>query len=188
METYLENIDFEKVNNLLKTTEENVKYFNDICTNVVKSYSESLDSLMKDLYVDCVLNKNPSIETLEQYYLELTNMIYFMIEKSEQLGVYSDMSDSASKEVYSKSYLDFSMEKDEKGKSKSTVAELQAKASMSAQYETVVASVYEKAYKIIKGKIASAQDMVNTLRRILSTRTTEMQLSIAGPNRVGGDE
>lgn len=188
METYLDNIDVEKVETILKSTEQNVKYFNDTCDKVVKSYSSSLDSLMKDLYVDCVMNKNPSIETLEQYYLELSNMIYFMIEKLEQLGVYADMSESASKEVYSKAYLDLSLDKDEKGKSKATVAELQAKASVSSQYESVVSSIYERAYKIVKGKVTSAQDMVNTLRRILSTRTSEMQLTIAGPNRVGGDE
>lgn len=188
MDTYLNNVDVTKVESLMNMTEENVKFFNDTCSKLVKSYSESLDNLMADLYVDCVKNRNPSLETLEQYYLELSNMIYFMIEKLEQLGVYADMSESASKEVYSKSYLDKSMEKDEKGRSKSTVAELQAQAGIDSQYESVVSSIYDRAYKIVKGKITSAQDMMNTLRRILSTRTSEIQLTMSGPNRVGGDE
>lgn len=188
-ETYLDNIDTEKVEALMKSTTENVEYFKNICDDIVKSYSESLDNLMKDLYVDCVKNSNPSVETLESYYLELSNMIYFMVEKLEQLGVYADMSDSASKEVYSKSYIEQSMIKDEKGKSKSTVAELQATATMNSQYESVVSSVYERAYKIVKGKVSSAQDMCGTLHKILSLRSNEMQLSMFGPqSRTGGNE
>ena len=188
MDTYLNNVDTSKVDSLMNITEQNVKYFKDTCDKVVKSYSESLDNLMMDLYAECVKNPNPPIDTLERYYLELSNMIYFMIEKLEQLGVYADMSSSASKEVYSKSYLDLSMDKDDKGKSKATVAELQAKASIDSQYETVVSSIYDRAYKIVKGKVSSAQDMMNTLRRVLSTRTSEMQLTIVGPNKVGGNE
>ena len=188
MSTYLDNVDVEKVENLLQSTEENVKYFNDTCSKVVNSYSSSLDNLMKDFYVECVQTPNPSIKTLERYYIELSNMIYFMIEKLEQLGVYADMSASASKEVYSKSYLDKSMEKDEKGKTKATVAELQAQASIDSQYEEVVSSIYSRAYKIVKGKVASAQEMVNSLRKILSTRVSEMELSMYGPNKVGGEE
>ena len=188
MSTYLQDVDKDRLSVLFNQTEENVKYFNDTCDKVVKSYSESLDNLMKDLYVECIKDKNPSLTILEQYYLELSNLIYFMIEKVEQLGVYADMSESASKESYSKSYLDMSMDKDEKGKSKATVAELQAKANVASQYENVVSSIYDRAYKIIKGKISSAQDMMSALRRVISTRTSEMQLTIMSPNNVGGEE
>ena len=33
-------------------------------------------------------------------------MIYFMVDKLEQLSIYADMSKSLSKEVFSKAYLD----------------------------------------------------------------------------------
>ena len=181
MDTFLNNIDTIKVDKLFNETELNVKYFNNVCAKVVSSYSEPLDNLMKDLYVECIQNKDTSIEKLEEYYLELSNMIYFMIDKLEQLGVYADMSESASKEVYSKNYLASSGLKDAQGKSKSTVAELQAKASEASQYESVVSSIYDRAYGILKGKISSAQDMCNTLRRILSTKTEEMKMSMYGP-------
>lgn len=181
MDTFLNNIDTVKVDKLFNETELNVKYFNNVCAKVVSSYSEPLDNLMKDLYVECIKNKDTSIEKLEEYYLELSNMIYFMIDKLEQLGVYADMSESASKEVYSKNYLASSGLKDAQGKSKSTVAELQAKASEASQYESVVSSIYDRAYSILKGKISAGQDMMNTIRRILSTKTEEMKMSIYGP-------
>lgn len=177
MDTYLDNTDVEKLDAILRNTTINSNYFNDTCDKIIKSQTDGLDNLMRDIYVDCVQDNNPSMRTLQRYYLELTNMIYFMVEKLEHIGVYSDMSLSASKEVYSKSYLNQSMVKDTNGKNKFTVAELQARANLDAQYETVVSSIYERAYKVIKGKITSAQDMADSLKRIISTMTTEMSMS-----------
>ena len=180
METYLNNIDTAKVDKLLEETGINVRYFNNACADVVKKYSEALDDLMKEIYVVCVKSGDTSIDKLEAYYLELSNMVYFMNEKVEELGVYADMSESASKEVYSKSYIANSGTKDANGKSKSTVAELQAQANLDAQYESVVASIYDHAYKIVKNKVNSAQDQMNSFRKIISSRMAEMQLSLYG--------
>ena len=63
------------------------------------------------------------------------------------------------------------------GKNKTTVAELQAQSDIASQYESVVSSIYDHAYKVVKGKVSSAQDMMNTLRKILSVKSTEMELS-----------
>ena len=151
-ETYLNNIDVSKIDKLVQETGINVRYFNNACADVVKQYTDGLDNLMKDLYVECIKNEKTDLHTLENYYLELSNMVYFMQDKLEQLGVYSDMSESASKEVYSKSYLSQSGIKDASGKSKSTVKEIESQANLDSQYESVVASIYERAYKIVKGK------------------------------------
>lgn len=181
METYLNNVDTVKVDKLMEETGVNVKYFNNACADVVKKYSEALDDLMKEVYVVCIKSEDSSLETLEKYYLELSNLVYFMQEKVEQLGVYADMSASASKEVYSKSYLSNAAIKDAKGKSVSTVAELQAQANLDSQYENVVADIYEHAYQIVKKKVESAQDLMNTFRKIITGRTAEMQLSLYAP-------
>ena len=176
-ETYLNNVDTAKVDKLLEETGVNVKYFNNACADVVRKYSQALDDLMKEIYVVCIKSEDATLENLEKYYLELSNMIYFMQEKVEQLGVYADMSGSASKEVYSKSYIANSGLKDANGKSKSTVAELQAQANIDSQYESVVASIYDHAYKIVKNKVSSGQDMMNCLRKIITSRNNEMQFS-----------
>ena len=181
-DTFLNSIDTDEVTRVIESVDDNSKYFNDMCDGIVKSYSESLDNLMSDIYVTCIKNNDVAMQTLQAYYLELTNMIYFMNAKLEALGVKFDMANSAYKEVYSKNVISESKDKDEKGKSKITVSELQAKAALGAQYESVVASIYDHAYKVVKGKMASAQDMMNTLRRIISSRTEEMRLS----NSIGG--
>ena len=181
MDTYLNNIDTPKVEKLLEETSINVRYFNNACADVVNKYSAALDDLMKEIYVVCVKNEDTSLTKLENYYLELSNLVYFMNEKVEQLGVYADMSESASKEVYSKSVINQSVSKDENGKSKVTSTVMQAQANLDAQYETVVASIYDRAYKIVKSKVSSAQDLMNALRKIISSRMAEMQLSLYAP-------
>jgi len=180
--TFLDDVDMDKVKENVGKTDENSKYFNEMCNDVVHAYCEALDNLMLDIHVDCVQEKFPAMSTLQSYYMELMNMIYFMTDKLEAVGVKADMALSAQKEVYSKSCIASSAEKDEKGKSKSTVAETQAFASMASQYESVVASVYDHAYKIVKGKVEAAQDMGNCLRRIIASRTEEMRLSYGAPS------
>lgn len=178
MESYLNNIDTEKIDTLLQNTSSNVKYFNETCDKVIKEYCHSLDNLMREIYAVCIKSEEATLENLEKYYLELSNLVYFMISRVEQLGVFADMSLSASKEVYSKSYIANSVDKDEKGKSKSTVAELQAQANLASQYESVVSSIYDHAYKVVKGKVSSAQDMCSCLKRIIMSRNSAMQLSM----------
>ena len=182
-DTYLNNVDTEKLNKLVEETNKNVNQFNDICANVIRQHSKGLDDLMAEIYSNCIRDRQGNeieapLNRLEYYYLELSNTVYFMIEQLEQLGVYSDLADNAAKEVYSKSYLHLSKNKDTLGKSKSTVAELQARASLDSQYESVVRDIYDHAYKVIKGKISSAQDMMNCLRKIITSRNNEMQLSL----------
>jgi hypothetical protein len=188
-DTILTGLDTTKVEKLLAETSNNVTYFNNACAEVIKKYSEPLDNLMSDLYVECIKDGNATVNTLNKYYLELSNMVYFMVDKLEQLGVYADMAQSASKEVYSKSYLANQVKESGTGKNKTTVAELQAQAGLSSQYESVVASIYDHAYKVVKGKVESARDMMNSLRKILTVKSTEMQLSSFGPqqNRSGFD-
>ena len=183
-DTFLNNIDVDKLNSLFKQTSDNVEYFNATSTSVIKKYSDALDSLMSDLFIECIQNKNTTTDVLERYYLELSNMIYFMIEKVEQLGVYADMSKSASKEIYSKSYLSNQVKESGTGKNKTTVAELQAQAEIDSQYETVVSNIYDHAYKVVKGKISAGQDMMNTLRKIISHRMSEEQLSMYGNSKL----
>ena len=74
--------------------------------------------------------------------------------------------------------------KDSERKNKTTVAENQAVAEQESQYEAVVSSIYDHAYKMVKFKIDAAKDMVNTLRKIISRRMQEQQLASFGNNKI----
>jgi hypothetical protein len=91
-ETYLSNVDTEKVSKLLEETDKNVEFFNNISLKTAQQYSQSLDDIMVEMSTAIFNAEDFPTEVLERYLLELTNAIYFMGVKLEQLGVYNDMS------------------------------------------------------------------------------------------------
>lgn len=184
-DTFLANVDEEKVKELMKDTDNNVEYFNNVATETANKYTEVLDKLMKIIYSGVVKN-DATDEQLEKYYLELTNVVYFMGDKLEQLNISGDMAKASEKEVYNKAYLSNQI-KDSERKNKTTVAENQAVAEQESQYEAVVSSIYEHAYKMVKFKIDAAKDMINTLRKVISRRMQEQQLSSFGNGKISSN-
>lgn len=184
-ETFLANVDEEKVQELMNDTNTNVEYFNKIATETSVKYTELLDKLMRKIYSNAV-SKEATDEQLEKYYLELTNTVYFMGDKLEQLNISCDMAKASEKEIYNKAYLANQI-KDTEKKNKTTVAENQAVAEQESQYEAVVSSIYDHAYKMVKFKIDAAKDMINTLRKIISRRMQEQQLSSFGNNKISNN-
>ena len=85
-ETFLYGVDTEKVTSLMKDTGENVKYFNETSNSIASEQTKLLDDLMKKLYI--IVRKSDDITTrvLENYYLELTNLLYFMGEHMFVVG------------------------------------------------------------------------------------------------------
>lgn len=179
-QTFLNNIDEQKVADLLDQTNVNVKYFTEVSDQVVKSYTGDLDSLMQDLYTVVTQQDAPSTDVLERYYLELTGLLYFMGERLEKLGVQEDISKSAAKEVYNKAYLNNQI-KDVDKKNKTTVAENQAVAEENSKYEATVNTIYSRAYKQVRYKIDAAYEMINTLRKIITKRMNEDQTGSFNP-------
>ena len=178
-ETFLYGIDTEKVTSLMEDTQNNVKYFTDVYYVTSKKFTKDLDIIMEKLQKIILSPENITTNDLEKYYLELVNLLYFLGERYEELSVYDDMSKSAQKEVYNKTYLANSIEVDKK---KPTVAENQAVAEQKSQYETVVNSIYNHAAKVVKYKIDAAYEMVSALKKIVSRRMQEESLS-ASSNR-----
>lgn len=170
--TFLNNVNKEKVKELMSKTADNVAELDNVLENVVASYSAELDEVMST-YPYKQLG-NLETDELEAYCLELSNLLYFMGAKLEQLGIHNDMSKAAKQEVFNKAYL---ANQTIEGSKKPTVAENTAIAEQTAQYETVVNNLYDRAYKILKFKIDAAFEMVGTLRKIISRRMQEFDFS-----------
>lgn len=166
----MEKFDEQKIEAVLDKTEENVQYINSIAASVVTSYSESLDTVMQNIYTDIITAKDTqgvATNVIEQYYLELANILYFMYSKVESLGLYDDISKTSAKEVYNDAYMNSQLVFDNK---KPTVAESTAVAEKSALYESTVNNMYSRSYKIFKSKIDAGYEMCRCLSKIISRR------------------
>lgn len=175
-ETVLNSPEKEKLDELVKTVEENVEYYISISDKIVESYTKDFDILMSDLKRDIIEN-DPTDLLLEKYVLELNNLLYFLSDKIESVGIKDDLSKMAAKEVFNTTYLE-SREKDIERKNKTTVAELTAMAEDASKYETILNSIYSRVYKQIKLKMDAGYDMVNTIRKIITRRMQDAAMSV----------
>lgn len=135
---------------------------------------------MQSIYSKINASEGYECIELEKDCLKLSNLLYFMGDRLENIGIKADLSDAARKEVYNKAYLNNQV-KDVEKKNKTTVAECQAVAEEASKYETVVNSIYERAYKIIKYKIDAANKLIDVIRKVITKRmnddTVNYQLS-----------
>lgn len=162
----------DKIKELKDKLEENVSYFTKLIDEIVDENTKSMDNILCEICDNIVNVDNPSTEIIEKYFLELTNCLYFMQERVEKLNIYDALSKISYKQAYNNNYMNPELDK-----SKPTVAELTSYAESSTIYEQSLNEMYNKAYKIVKSKVESAQTMVQTLSKVLSKRINDTQLS-----------
>lgn len=180
--TFLNNIDTLQVDTLLKQTDLNTEYFTNITDKVIQSYSAELDYFMEETY-KLINQGNLETDTIEEAMLRLSNMLYFMGEKLELVGIKEDVAKAARQEVYNNAYLenDIEVETDSGKKVKPTKDANQAVAEEKSKYENVIHNIYERTYKVIKFKIDAGYELLSSLKKIINRRVQEMSLSMYNP-------
>lgn len=173
----LVDINIDSLSEKLSNTEISYNSLNEISDTIMKSYCSALDESMQDIYNEIIsTNGNYDPRLLDIHCLKLTNILFFMQDKLESVGLKEDISRSLAKESYNRAYLD-NQAKDAAGKNKTTVAESTAVAEEKSKEEQVVTFLYNRCYKLLKQKIDSGYEMVNTLRKIITKNIQEMSLS-----------
>ena len=174
---FLVDISEEQLNLAMNEAEVSFVSINEVSEKIMSSYSQSLEEVMKKIYVNIIQtegNYNPRL--LDQYCLELTNILYFMQGNLETIGLKDDISKALAQETYNNAYLN-SQIKDAGKNNKTTVAELTALAQEESKQESIVNFIYSRCYKLLKQKIDAGYEMVGTLRKIITKNIQEMQLS-----------
>lgn len=172
------------INNSVESVRVDVNSIENIIDSTVKDYSGDLDIIMQKVNNEVINVEYPAINTIEKCFLELSNCLYVMCEKSEKLGLYDSISKAKAQDTYNRKYLEHQHSIDGTiGTKKPTVAESQAISEKAALYDKTVNDLYNRAYKIIKAKVAAAETMVSALSKILSHRMQESQLTYAQTGR-----
>ena len=150
----------------------------DILTNAIIGYTGKLDMLMGGVVTEVLSVDNPPINLIEKYFMRLSNEVYFLSGKVEDLGLLDSISKLKAQEVYNNKYLEHQHSNDGVvGAKKPTVAELTAVAESNSIYEKTVNDIYSRAYKVVKNKISSAETMISTLSKVYSHRMQESKLT-----------
>lgn len=154
---------------LLDKVELNSTELDNTVNDIIERYSGELDDYMK--FIMGILRNDeqpPTDAELDDFVLRLSSLIYFTSVGAEQMGIRDDLSSSAYKEAYN---IARSMQKT------GTVADKNTQAELDAMAEKVVSIVYSKAYRILKAKVESAQEVLSSCKKVMSRRMSEYELS-----------
>lgn len=139
----------------------------EISDKLVNNYCKDLDDIM--LTIRFTLEQcNISDEFLETTVMDLANTLYFTGSALEDLGIKEDTCKAIRQEVYSKA------REQATGK---TVADKTAQAELISQAETMTLAIYSRAYKKVKLRMDAGYEMLNSLKKVMNKRITEMELS-----------
>lgn len=168
-------------------TEDVLRNISDTQDNV-ETYSESIDKIVNDIiqpyckdldkYVlfikDCLKDGEnpPTTDELDDFCLNLSTYIYFAGGMCEQLGIRDDIAKAVYKEMYHTARA---------SQDKGTVADKDSLAELASQEQFIVSSSYTRAYKTMKAKVENAQELLSSVKKVLSRRIQEMELT-----RIGG--
>jgi len=141
----------------------------EIVNGIIQPYCKDLDAYVRFI-ATCLKDgeKPPTTTELEDFCMNLSTYIYFAGGMCEQLGVRDDISKALWKETYNTA-------RDENAKG--TVADKNAQAELQSQHEQLVNVCYSRAYKTMKAKVDSAQELLSSCKKCLSHRMQEEQLT-----------
>lgn len=140
----------------------------EISDDFVIRYCDDLDNIMLKIRQLLTGNNNITDIELEYYIMDLANTLYFTGSAQEDLGIKEDTCKVIRQEVYSKAR--------ERATGK-TVADKTAQAELIAQAETMTLAIYSRAYKKVKLRMDAGYEMLNSLKKVMNKRITEMELS-----------
>lgn len=149
--------------------EEKSGIMDDIVNDIVTPYCKDLDAYV--LFIkDCLKDGEnpPTTDELDDFCLNLSTYIYFAGGMTEQLGIRDDISKAVYKEMYHTARA---------SQDKGTVADKDSLAELASQEQYIVSSAYSRAYKTLKSKVENAQELLSSVKKVLSRRIQEMELS-----------
>lgn len=164
-----------KVQEIRNKVDLDAKSLQEIVNSIIEPYCTDLDR-----YVDFVKTllkdgEHPLTEQeLDDICINLPVYIYYASGMQEELGIKDDIARALYKEMYHSA-----RDHIEKG----TVADKDSLAELASQQELLTSMLYKRAYSTVKAKVAAAQEVLSSVKKIMSRRITEMELTRIGGNR-----
>ena len=172
MSNIYDSIDQEKFNKIKLRVEDNSKVLDDIVSDIIHPYCRDLDNYVSFVR-DCLKDgdKPATNQELEDFCMNLSTYIYYASGVVETLGIRDDISKAIWKEMYHST---------RNSTSGGTVADKDSIAELSSQQEQLTNICYNRAYRIMKAKVDSAEELLQSAKKVLSHRMQEMELTKLG--------
>ena len=168
-ELLAEEIETKKIELLQDRINNNSKLINDLTNKLVADYCKQLDNYVR--FVQRLLQDNnhpPTAIELDDIVMNLPVLLYFAGEAQENLGIKTDVAKAVKQEKYNEVYKELQ---------KGTISDKTSKAELAVQSEEVTRIIYDRAYKIVKEKMNAAYELLSSVKKVITRRISENQLS-----------
>lgn len=172
----IDNIGVEAINTLKDKVSDQSINMTQLIDKIVSEYCSPLDDLMK--MIGEVLNDSvrPSDEELDAWSCRLASCLYFVGEGVETIGVKQDISKAYKMEKYNNAYDSAS----------GTISDKSAYAELQSQEEYLVHSIYTRAYKKANQKLDAGNEMLSSIKKVISRRMGAFALSVKDKSNFTG--
>ena len=163
----------EKIHGLRERVDLDSDKISEIVNDIIQPYCAELDNYVD--FIKSILKDGenpPTAQELDDFCMNLSVYIYYAGGMQERLGIKDDIARALYKEMYHSC-----RDSIEKG----TVSDKDSLAELASQQEALVSVCYKRAYSIMKAKVAAAQEILASCKKIISRRMAEMELT-----RIGG--
>lgn len=172
MELRLSEGNLKEIDNIRDRIENNSSQLENIVNDIINPYCKDLDKYVRFI-ADCLHDgENPPTDAeLEDFCMNLSTYIYFAGGMCEQLGIKDDIGKAIYKEIYNTARAN---------QDSGTVADKNSLAELSTQQEQLTSVCYTRAYKVMKSKVENAQELLSSVKKVLSHRMQEQELTRIG--------
>lgn len=161
--------ELKKLSNCKSKVEEDSAQLQAIVNDIVRPYIEDLDK-----YIEFVRNilkdgeNPPTAQELDDFCMNISVFIYYASGMQEQLGIKDDISKALYREMYN-TVRD--------NQTSGTVADKDSIAELQSQTEYLTSVLYKRAYSIVKAKVAAAQEILSSVKKVISRRMQETEIT-----------
>lgn len=161
-------MDYSEIANTIKEDSEFGNYVNEYSMNISDEITQELDMFIKTLDDRFAGGfENVSDIEIDDAIANLSTLLYSLVNHQERLSSYAVVSKLRRNEQYNLNYQ----------KASGTVSEKQADASLQVASNDVSALVYKQAESIVKGKMEKATELLKSLKKIMTKRIADVELS-----------
>lgn len=164
----------DRIEEIRKKVELDSDKLQSIVEEVIKPYISDLDKyvdFIRDILKD--YEKPPTAQELDDFCMNLSVFIYYASGMQEALGIKDDIARAVYKEMYHscRDSID-----------KGTIADKDSLAELASQQEALTSMIYKRSYNIVKAKVEAAQEILSSIKKIISRRISEQELTKIGGN------
>lgn len=162
------DINLDELRSIAIKVENNSELINEVVDALVLNHCKMLDDLIQKIKLSIEDKDNPpTSEELDYYTLNMPVALYYASEAQEVLGIKEDVALATKKEIYNAIFE----------KAQKTVADKTAAAELASQAEYLTHVAYQRAYKKVKLRLEYANEILQSVKKVISRRMTEMELT-----------